>query len=157
MDELRVPKRKVMVEVGLSGGGARRVSVFLAEFAPNHVGGERLSDLLNGEGDFIPAFDEESKAMSFLNRAGAAYARVSRVEEADGADDLTIPTEHAVEIALSDGRILRGLLSYVLPPERSRLVDFLNDSSPFFPLLEPDAVVLVNRRLVSRVAIVRDA
>ncbi|HZZ85854.1 MAG TPA: hypothetical protein VFE30_15070 [Anaeromyxobacteraceae bacterium] len=156
MDELRVPKRRVAVEVGLSGGGTRRVTVFLADFASSHSGAERLSDLLNGDGDFIPAFDEQAAGMSFVNRSGIAFARVARAVEADGADDITIPTEHAVELTLCDGRKLQGLVSYVLPAERSRLVDFLNDSPPFFPLLEPDAVVLVNRRLVSRVATVRD-
>ncbi|BDG10576.1 hypothetical protein [Anaeromyxobacter paludicola] len=155
-EELRVPKRKVPVEVGLSGGGTRRVAVFLAEYASHHTGAERLGDLLNGEGEFIPALDEEAKAMTFVNRAGVAFARVSRAVEAGGDGELTIPTEHTVEVALVDGRTLRGLVSYVLPPERSRLVDYLNDGPPFFPLLEADAVVLVNRRLVSRVVALRD-
>ena len=156
MEELRVPKRRVSVEVGLAGGGTRRVAVFLAEFASNHSGAERLSDLLNGGGDFIPAFDEEAGVMSFVNRAGVAFARASRAVEAEATDDITIPTEQPVEITLADGRTLRGLVSYVLPPERSRLVDFLNEGPPFFALLEEDAVVLVNRRLASRVAVLRD-
>jgi hypothetical protein len=54
MDDLRVPKRAVPVEVILPGGSARRVSVFLGEGAAAHHGPERLSDLLNGSAPFIP-------------------------------------------------------------------------------------------------------
>ena len=48
MEDLRVPKRAVLVEVVLPGGDARGVSVFLGEGAETHEGPERLSDLLNG-------------------------------------------------------------------------------------------------------------
>ncbi len=154
MTDLRVPKRRVAVEIVLPGGAARRVTVFLADAAPGHGGGERLSDLLNGRDEFVPAFDEDAGVLTFLNRAAVALARAPRDLEAEEADEITIPTEHEVEITLADGQRLRGVVSYVLPPDHSRLVDFLNDRAPFFRLLEPGALTLVSRRHVARVAIV---
>lgn len=155
MDELRVPKRRVAAEVLLPGGARRRIALFLAEAAPGHAGPERPSDVLNGGDGFVPAFDEEAGGITFLAVGGLAVVRVDRELEETGADAPTLPTEHDVEVLLESGGTLRGLVSYLRPPERSRLVDFLNEPAPFFPLIEERAIALVNKRHAARVAPVR--
>ena len=154
MDELRVPKRRVPVDVVLPGGAGRSVFVFLSEAAASHDGQERLSDLLNGSDSFIPALETNGGGMTFLHRTSIAVARVASEFEPDDGGGFTIPTEHEVEIALTDGSQLTGLVSYVLPPERARLVDFLNRCEPFFRLLERETVALVGRAHVARVGLV---
>jgi len=151
MDELRVPKRRVPAEVLLPGGAARRIALFLAEAAPDHAGAERPSDVLNAGDGFVPAFDEDAGAITFLNVAGLAVVRVDPAVEQAASDAQTLPTEHEVEVLLEGGVTLRGLVSYLRPAERSRLQDFLNEPAPFFPLLEERAVALVNKRHVARV------
>lgn len=153
MEDLRVPKRRIDVEIIQAAGPARKVAVFLAEAAPDHDGPERLSDLLNGAGEFVPAFDEEAQVMTFLNRRSVALARVAHEVEADVSEESTIPVEHDVEITLTGGQRLRGAVSYVRPPP-GRLLDFLNEKSPFFKLLERDATALVSRHHVARLALV---
>ncbi|BDG04848.1 hypothetical protein [Anaeromyxobacter oryzae] len=153
MEELRVPKRRVPAEVVLPGGAERRVVLFLAEAAADHSGAEQPGDLLNGPGDFFPALDELAGAMTFLHRGAVAVVRVARTLEADCAEALTLPTEHEVEVHLADGSCRTGLVSYLRPPDRARLVDFLNEAPPFFRLLEADAVALVNKRHVTRVVL----
>ena len=64
MEDLRVPKRAVAVEVVLPGGVARQVSVYLSEGAASHPGPERLSDLLNGSAPFIPPPQRASRRCS---------------------------------------------------------------------------------------------
>jgi hypothetical protein len=152
MDDLRVPKHRTAADVMLPGGAARRMALFLAEAAPDHDGPQRPLDLLNGCDDFIPAFDEATSEMTFLHRAGVPVVRVARSLD-EGGDGLTLPTEHEVEVTLSDGTVLRGLISYVRPPDRSRLVDVLNEPPPFFRLLEGDLVAYVNKRHVASVAL----
>jgi hypothetical protein len=153
MEDLRVPKRRVSAEAILAGGAVRRITLFLAEAASRHTGPERPGDLLNGGGDFVPAFDEEAGVMTFLNRALVAAVRLPGCEPAEDGADLTLPTEHAVEVVLDSGATLRGLVSYLRPAERSRLVDFLNEPEPFFHLLEEHAVALVNKQHISRVVL----
>jgi hypothetical protein len=155
MSDLRVPKRRVLAEVLLPAGGARRIALFLAEATSRHAGPERPSDLLNGGDDFVPAFDEEAGTMSFLNRAGLAAVRIPPELEAADGDGLTLATEHDVEVLLGDGTTLRGLVSYLRPPDHSRLVDFLNEGEPFFRLVEAAAIALVNKRHVARVLLLR--
>lgn len=152
MDDLRVPKRRVPAEVLLPGGAVRRIALFLAEAAPGHDGPERPSDVLNAGDRFLPAFDEDAGAITFLNAGGLAVVRVERELERTASDALTLPTEHEVEVLLESGVTLRGLVSYLRPQEHSRLVDFLNEPAPFFPLLEERRIALVNKRHVARVA-----
>jgi hypothetical protein len=152
MDELRVPKHRAAVEVAFAGGAVRRMSLFLAEAAPGHAGPEVPLDLLNGDCDFIPAFDEDAATMTFLHREGVPVVRVAGALDG-GEADLTLPTEHEVEVLLQDGSTLTGLVSYVRPADRSRLVDVLNESPPFFRLLQGPQVAYVNKRHVARVAL----
>jgi len=149
MSDLAVPKRKVEVALSLIGGLERRVTLFLAETSPLHAGGERVTDLLEGEGEFVPAL--EAAGMTFVRRSAIVVA-VAPPETATGAaDEVTLPTEHEVDVALDDGRVVRGLVSYVLPPERSRLVDYLNERARFLPLHAGDALHLVNKQHIARV------
>ena len=152
MEDLRVPKREVPVEVLLPGGEARQVSVYLAEGAQSRPGPERLSDLLNGSVPFIPAREVATGAMTFLHRASIAVARIAA--EAEPPDDsFTIPTEYEVEITLTAGTRLTGIVAFVEPESSARLVDFLNRPEPFLRLLEHDGVALVGRAHVARVAL----
>ncbi len=154
MADLTVPKRRVSVATTLAGGSRREVTVFLAEAAPGHAGGERLSDLLNGASDFIPALESETRQMTFLARGAVMIAEADAEAERTGLDELTIPNEHAIEMTLMDGRTLRGHVSYVLPPDHARLADFLNDGTLFLPLHAGSRVLLVHKRYVTRVVLV---
>ncbi|HEX5747404.1 MAG TPA: hypothetical protein VFZ09_14260 [Archangium sp.] len=157
LESLSVPKRRVAAQFVLPGGASRNVAVFLAEAAPGHTGGERLSDLLNGSGSlFIPAVDADTDAMTFVHCENLALARVAAELEPNVVDQFTIPTEHEVEVTMMDGQKLRGLITYVLPEAHSRLTDYLNNSAPaFFPVLEGEQVALVNKRHVAYVETLR--
>ena len=152
-DELKVPKRRAQVEVQLPGGATRQVTVFLAAFASKHSGPERLSDLLNAGDEFVPALDNATDAMTFLSRHGIAAARVA--PELEWGEELTGGEQHELEITLVDGTVLRGTVTFVMPPDKSRLLDYLNDAQPFVRLSEREKVALVNKRHIARVAKVK--
>jgi len=151
MDRLRIPKRRAEVEVTGADGRARRFSLFLSESTGSHGGPERVVDLLNGPREFLPAVDCETDATIFLVRSSIVIARVAG--PLWDVDEMNLPLEHEVELVLSDGKALRGLVSYVLPSESSRVVDYLNDPAPFLALVEGERVALVNKRHVLRVAL----
>jgi len=151
-DDLKVPKRPAQVEVLLPGGAVRQVTIFLAEYASAHGGPERVSDLLNGGDDFVPALDLASDAMTFLSRQSIAAARVAPDWD---EEDAPSTSAHEVEVTLTDGTVLRGTMAFVLSDEHSRLLDYLNDSPPFVRLTEPDRLALVNKRHIARVAKVK--
>ncbi len=148
MQELRVPKRRTPVELVLADGTPRKVLVFLAEFAARHSGAERLSDLLDGESEFIPAVEASTNAVFFLHSTSVAVARVASSVEGDDGQH-TSPTKHEVEITLIGGARLRGHVAYVMPPDRSRLTDYLNSEPRFIKLIEQEGVALVNKQHVT--------
>ena len=148
-DELKVPKRRVQVELLVPGSPARQVTVFLAEFAPTHTGPERLSDLLNAHDEFVPALDHASGNMTFFGRHAIAAARVGR--EWELGEESAPGQAHEVEIQLGDNTVLRGTVTFVLPHERTRLLDYLNDPQPFVRLAEKEHVALINKRHIVRV------
>jgi len=148
-EELKVPKRRVQVEVLIPGGGARQMIVFLAEFASTHTGPERLSDLLNAEAEFVPALDVGTDTMMFLSRHSIAAARVGHEWELGEQPEEGV--QHDVEITLTDGTTLPGSVFFLLPHSASRLLDYLNDAQPFVRLAEPEKVALINKRHIARV------
>jgi hypothetical protein len=150
VDRLRIPKHRAEVEITGQDGQKRRFSVFLAENR-SRGGPERVCDLLNGAREFLPAIDCETEAMTFLVRSSIAVARVSG--PLWDVDEVNLPIEHEVEVVLANGQVLSGLISYVLPHENSRVVDYLNDPAPFLALVEGERVALVNKRQVLRVTL----
>lgn len=150
MDGLRIPKHRAEVEVTGPDGEARRFSLFLSE-RTSHGGPERVVDLLNGPREFLPAVDCRTDATTFLARSCIVVARVAG--PLWDVDEVNLPLEHEVEVVLSNGKALAGLISYVLPHENCRVVDYLNDPAPFVALVEGERVALVNKRYVLRVTL----
>jgi len=150
VDRLRIPKHRGDVEVTGPDGEARQFSVFLAE-RTSHGAPERVWDLLNGPREFLPAVDCKTDVITFLARSSIVVARVHG--PLWDVEELNLPLEHEVEVVLSSGQVLTGLLSYVLPVENCRVVDYLNEPTPFLALVEGERVALVNKRHVQRVTI----
>jgi len=151
VEELRVPKQRVLTQIILPGGTVREVAVFLMTGVPEYSQNERLSDLLNSEVKFIPAQDSGTGAITFLNSVAIAVAQADIEHEFREEDRLTILTEHEVEIHLVDGQRMQGLIVYVQPESRTRLNDYLNDSPPFIRLIQGKRVALVNKRHIAYV------
>src|SRR5260370_5893290 len=101
-DELKVPKRRVQVEVLLAGGGARQVTVFLAGVASSHPGPKRRSRPLNRTaGAFLPPIDADSDELMFLNRRSVAGAPVLRA--GGSGEEVTGGVVHEGEIGANVG------------------------------------------------------
>lgn len=150
MDRLRIPKHRIEVELVLLGAKRRRVAVFLAECTEEHPGAERLSDVLNRGVDFLPAIGEDDRPL-FVGTQAIGAALVAADDEP--ADDAALPTEHEVTVTLIDGQELAGALSFVQPPDRARIIDFLNDAPAFFPLVTGGRVALIHKRRVAQVTL----
>lgn len=149
MNELRIPKHPVPVRIR-AGGTTHRVSLFLGEAAATHAGPQRLVDLLGEPGDFLPA-GEEDGPISFFRRDAISVVECDREVPDDPALDSPHARRVAVKVLLADGTGLAGIVRFVLPPERSRLVDFLDLAPTFFRIELERGVAYVNKRHVVRV------
>jgi len=151
MDPLRVPKRRSEIEVTVADGSVRKGAVFLAEQASRHGGQERVRDLLESSAYFVPCVDREGDKVAFLAKDSIAAVRTD--EPPWERDEVNLPVEHEVDVCLRGGLVLRGFLSYVLPADSSRPVDYLNGPSRFFTLIEEGRVALVHKTHVLEVVL----
>lgn len=152
MDELRIPKRRVPIEITLVDGSTRRVEVFLSEVAETHPGPEQVEDLVNGELRFLPAFDSERKAMTFLNPNAIKLIQT----EADAAAVEELATEHVVALSFAGGERITGRVRYVMPPDASRVSDYLAEAPCFLRVEQGEHVLLVNGRHLVSVEVLDD-
>lgn len=159
MTDLRVPKRRVPVQVFFTTGSPPlSVHLFLAEYASQHAGAERVEDLLNGPQAFLPAFDVVANATTLLNRDAVVVARMTREVTDDLPDfDTVAPAEHvqSVEVVLRDGNRLLGRVRYVRPEGQDRLSDVLNEPDPFLAVETDDSLAFVRKKHVARVVLAR--
>lgn len=150
MDEYRVPKREVRVELVMAGGRVRPGRVFLGDTARSHAGVETLEDLLEGPGDFLAVHGEApGGGLALLHRRSVVVVRLpedSGWPEADPLADDPAAHEEGVRLTLDDGALVQGRVRFVLPPGRNRLSDFLNAGAKFLRVEEesPPRVAWVN-------------
>jgi hypothetical protein len=138
-------------EILLTGRRVITGDIHLLLAAENHSGPETPIDLLNRDEAFFavtlegeqPVFVAKSQVLSLRIPLGAAGHDAARESAARRLE---------FEVELADGSLFEGAVHFELPPDRLRLLDFLNLAPPFFALESADAVRLLNRGHVRAVS-----
>lgn len=151
-EDNRIPKHRVEAEVTIAGHEAQVVHLYLGERARQHSGPERPSDLLNGDKTFLPAIGAGDQ-LAFIRREAILLVTVDAehedVENPDTATAAPDAVSKQVEARLENGVHIRGTVTYVLPRNRRRLQDFLNEAPTFIPLLRDDTIRFVNKQRIA--------
>jgi hypothetical protein len=146
MDIYRIPRHEVPVRILLDDGRTLDGTLFTAETGP----GGRPEDVLHylnetAEG-FVPLMCGRDSFL--LNKAGIVWVQLSGDEARELAHG-AIESHHVpARVSLAGGLSVVGTLAIAMPPERSRVVDYLNAAGRFLPLLADGTVTLVQRRFV---------
>lgn len=151
MEQWRVEKKQVQVTLTTTDGTVLNGDLYLATTSSHHVGPERVVDLFNGDNDFVPFKASGAKEAVILNRNNLLEIIVGETEEALPYLTASSPTVREVTVFLNGGETRQGKLMYVMPPEDSRVSDFLNNTDRFFPLVIDDKTHLLLRSSVVRV------
>jgi hypothetical protein len=108
---------------------------------------ERLLDHLNdSREEFVPVASGEDKFV--INKSGIILVQIDGGPDEAGIPETFEGHEVAVRLSLTGGMAVIGRLPIAMPPERSRVLDFLNDAPRFIPLLGEGQVTLVQRGFV---------
>jgi hypothetical protein len=142
----RVPKREVPVRIVMDDGRRLDGRFWVPEVGPDGDQG-RVRDRLNDDEEgFVPLACGEDRLL--LNKSGIVTVELDRqLEHLAGGDD-AVAREVAVRITLVGGNSLVGRLRLRMPPERARVLDYLNAAPRFVPLLGEDKITLVHRSYV---------
>ncbi len=139
----RIPKREQPVELVVDPDGPVQGRLFLLPPGPDSGEGEGPPELLNQRERFVVVRLESGEIRCYNKR----YLVEVRFREPPRPDADTAPRVPC-RFRLHDGREVEGNVREYLPPEHSRLIDYLNYvSGPFVRLeLDDGTVVLLNKR-----------
>lgn len=147
-ESLRVPKRRIQAEIALIGRGTRKVELFLADVNPHIQRPERVSDLLEGEVTFLPAFEEGRPTL--IGRAAVAWVSVDN-GALDEAELELFAFRRDVSIEFMDGSAIGGELLYTAPSSNARVADYLNGAERCFRVWSTNRTFFVAKQHVARV------
>ena len=146
MDLYRIPRREVEASILLDDGRALDGALFTAE---SSIGGgaEDVLHLLNGSDvEFIPLLT--GKDSFLLGKSGIVWVQLTGEPAGEIAREAEGGRRVPVRLSLAGGLNVVGTLMVAMPPERSRIVDYLNAPGRFMPLFNDGSVTLVQRRFI---------
>ena len=149
MSELRISKERRAATLTLSDGRQIAGSFFVAGSSDSHAGPERVKDILNSPNAFFPfeISDGVGAHTGIFNREQVIVVSLA-TDEANGEAAYDVATRRSVEMLLSNGARLKGLVRVYCPRGSDRLSDYTRAEEMFRYLETPDALLAVNFRHV---------
>jgi hypothetical protein len=145
MEELRVPRAEIEARILLEDGYEIAGRVFIPEVGPS--GAARLVDRLSDPLEpFLPVSTPHGPLLVNILRILTV-----RVQDDPSDDDVSSLTVERIHLRLVGGATILGKIRYAMPPERSRLLDYLNAGSGFVKIETDHGTVLVQRRLITSI------
>jgi hypothetical protein len=142
MDAYRIPRRVVPVRLLLDDGRRLHGDLFVATVDGSDF--ESLVRRLNDpEEDFVPLAVGDDRFL--LQKAGIVSVEIDQAAPTEEQPGVRFVT---ARLTLMGGTALLGRLRVEMPPERSRVLDYLNAGPRFIPLWSPSGIILVQRRAI---------
>jgi hypothetical protein len=151
--DLKVPRRRVTVELCLGGQAVRRVELFLGEHRDHAWVRQEVIHLLENGRQLLPCRDLELGTFTLINRDHILWLSIPLAEDHsqavdDGELGLLFDQRHQVSLHLVGGIKLEGAILYSAPVEQARLVDHVNQAGSFLALHWGEQVILVRKSAV---------
>lgn len=145
MIEYQVPRREVGATVVLDDGRRLECQLFTAVSSPEG-GPQRVLERLNdSQEEFVPVSCGDDRFL--VSKPGIVTVQITQQDELDAMES-DAGREAPVRLCLAGGLSLVGRFRIVMPPERSRVLDYLNEAARFVPLFGEDRVTLVQRSYI---------
>jgi hypothetical protein len=141
-----IPRVAVPASLLLTDGNRRPGEIYVMERGPQHTGPETPLEMLNrpeGFFPFRPVGDDAS--ILLVTKSHTISLSVATDNAAQDPVRLSAAKLVAVELTFVDGSTLQGFATAELPEQHSRLLDYLNASSPFFAVSAGEEFHFVNR------------
>ncbi|HMG18240.1 MAG TPA: hypothetical protein VK573_05905 [Gemmatimonadales bacterium] len=146
MTGFAIPRVSVPASLLLTDGNRRPGEIYVMERVPQHSGSETPLEMLNrpeGFFPFRPAGDDAT--ILLVTKAHTITLSVATDDAAQDPARLSAAKLVALELTFVDGSTLQGFATAELPEQHSRLLDYLNASSPFFAVSAGEEFHFVNR------------
>lgn len=136
----KIEKFRRRATLRLSTGGMLDVNFFLGYHSEIHRANETILDLLNSDRAFMPVEDSFTNEILLI---GKDKIMTLELPERDLLPEKLSCPAISVRIELIDGDIFYGIFHIDMPPDKSRLSDYLNTRYKFVYLcLEQNDLIL---------------
>jgi len=150
ISEFRVEKTKADAVITLSDGVSVRGRFFVVASTANDWGPERIKDLLNAESGFFPfeVGDAGHSRTVLFNRRHVVMVTLAGHDEPARDPGYEDATTKSINVLLSNGTRVTGVVKLYLPQGRDRLSDYARTGEAFRYLEAPGKTFIVNLRHV---------
>jgi hypothetical protein len=146
---LKIPKVEKAVTLWTHPDGLVLGAIYLHLGEPDRPSGEDPWSVMNAADDFLVVRRQDPDELRFYNKASLIRVEYDEIDCAEAEAGKGLPCR----VHMMDGSVIDGLMRKSLPPERSRLYDYMNTDNPRFLKLHVGArsVCLVNKSYVGYV------
>lgn len=148
MEIFRTPQRMVAVRVLLEDGQKLEGGFYVPATGPDGNPGRLLDRLNDASEEFLPL---AGRYETLLNKSCIVTVELASGQQQTEGIESDVAREQKVRIALARGDTVEGWIRYLMPEERSRLLDYLNEAPNFIPVIGERRVSLVHRRFIQSV------
>lgn len=143
-DTFKVPKKLKPVTLWVHPEGRVRGALYLREQSPEHAGAEEPLEVLNQCKPFVVIRREEPDELRFYNMRS-----IIRLEYEADHESAAQPVLRC-HLQMMDGSYIAGSIREQLPPDRARLLDYLNRSDECFIKIHMDegTIYLINKAYI---------
>jgi len=143
---LTLPRTAVAARLQLTEGDSRAGEIYVMERVPQHDGPETVLEMLNRPEGFFAFRPSDGEDLLLVSRIHTVSVSLDRQAPIADPARLSAATLLGLEVVLAGGATLSGWASAELPPQNSRLLDYLNASQdPFFALWTHATTHHINR------------
>jgi hypothetical protein len=146
-DLLKIPKKLKSVTLWVHPEGRVVGSLFLRPQSPNAPGEEEPLEVLNTTDPFLVLKRDDRDELRFYNKTALVRVEYDEDKLLPIPDVRTLPCT----LHLMDGSLISGTIRKALPPDRSRLFDYLNRHDEQFVKVycEDGMVCVVNKSYIA--------
>lgn len=144
--QLKVPKKEKQVTLWIHPEGQVVGSLFLSLQNRYYSGAEEPLEVLNHAEPFLVFKREDTGERRFYHKSSIVQVEYREANQAPAAG----PGHLHCRLYLTDGSVIEGAVNRALPPDHSRLYDYLNMESERFTEIhtEDHTVCLVNKSCI---------
>lgn len=135
-----LPRAAVSAHVLLTAGETLPGQLYVSERVPQHDGPETVLEMLNRPEPFFAFRPDKGRALLLVSKAHTVSVTLDHLAPIADPARLNAAKVLDLELVLAGGSTLRGSASVELPPQQSRVLDYLNAPGDTFFVVWTDAV-----------------
>jgi hypothetical protein len=149
----QIPKFEAAAELHLADNSRLSGKLFLSILPASPLGHTSVLDWLNEPMNFFPFLPANSTEIIILNKQQVVEAIVDAQLNQDDVEDILEETTwiEAIEVHCDPFVRLSGKILLNLPPDKARVLDFINQPARFFALRNNNQSHIVHKRYITSV------